>query len=679
MTCIGFASRAGDAMNRVTVPFLTQPVTIDGDLSDPAWASAAALTGFVRLESLELARHKTLVYACYDAGHLYFGFQCEGDEISNLQARATERDDYPKEEDRVDLFLDVNHDRETYFYFIVNTLGTTFDMRCESPIAAAWSTEWNPEVSSAARVHPHYWTAELEIPFEGLGVRPPDPGDSWGLNVCRGSYSRMPGGEELSCWTRMRGNFHQPEGFGQAQFARGESPIARLIDLSRTGSEASRVGLEFVNPGPGDTNFTVRLRTKPAGSDPSNLRKRFSVPAGGRREVGIPLGHIKNGRVELDLEVFAKPMSNAVLRSRMDLAHFPDSITGDVTRDPNVAEASRPAWIMPSSAREAPATGHLPRFFIGFWGKPGPNLEKHGIRGSGFNTVIGDTNPDPAELWSLHTLGRGEDYVSRAVEANLDSAAVGGWFLQYETDSRGVHPDELAPYTRLVKSLDSTRPVAIHLSNIGSLENYFPVADLLMVNAMWGGTSVDVVLQVIDEAHRKITEAGKSAGYWFYLWGGRRPAEFRLAAMYALFKGDKGIIFHLGDGAIKYNEKTWSIIRGIEQEAGLLSSLLERSKPAALMEAMEPAPGTPTAGLVPVGPLFIKSFRAQDQDYVSVLNPQPMAMQFRGRTLKKFRSARVLFNETEVAVGGGILEDSIPPYGVKTYQLRNRTKVDDDG
>jgi hypothetical protein len=748
--------RPGDDVNLATIPFLSQPVTIDGELSDPAWASAARLTGFVRFDSLELAQKKTSVFVYHDAERLYFGFKCEGDDISRLSARATERDDYPKEEDRVDVFLDVNRDQETYVYIIVNTLGTTFDMRCDSPIAAAWSTEWNPDVSSATKVHPDHWTAELAIPFEGLGARQPEPGDVWGLNVCRGSYSEMPGGEELSCWTRVRGSFHQPESFGLARFGGGESPVTRLIELATPGPGEGKARLEFVNPGPLETEIVGRLRMKPAGSRPSTQRRRVPVPAGGRREMEFPIGEIKPGMVELDLQVSASPGPGVVLRTRMDLAHFPAAeprdpqwvvrldglykdaseetsvvsiefkdwkqelmgnaelevrlrgsggeeiadrsvrltaatnlslefplgglrpgqyeyqlTASDITTGHMINEARKSFRLMPLEKREAPGDGQLPGFFIGLWGRPGPNLQEHGIRGSGFNTVIGEPPPNPGELRSFHPLGRGEDHVGQAVEAAMPNAAVGGWFLQYEADSRGVHPDELAPYTTLVRSLDGKRPVAIHLSNIGSLETFFSVADLLIVNAMWGDTRLDVALQVIDEAHRKITEAGKSAGYWFYMWGNRHPAEFRLAAMYAVLKGDKGIVFHLGDGALTYDDETWSMIRGIEWETALLSSILVQSEPAKLVEVIEPAPvpASRSADVLPAGPLFIKTFRAMDRDYVTVLNPQPLAAKFRARLNKKYRGAHVLFDESEVTLSGGILEDSIPPFGVKTYRL----------
>ena len=63
------------------------------------------------------------------------------------------------------------------------------------------------------------WMVEMAIPFAGLGVKPPKPGDTWRVSLCR---FRPPGktfGTELIVWAALKkGGFLDVENFGTMIF-----------------------------------------------------------------------------------------------------------------------------------------------------------------------------------------------------------------------------------------------------------------------------------------------------------------------------------------------------------------------------------------------------------------------------------------------------------------------------
>src|SRR5258705_13430086 len=68
--------------------------TIDGDLSDPAWAKAAILDDFRQMDpnAGEPATERTVVRILYDENNLYFSVYWYDPEPDKIQARSMSRD-----------------------------------------------------------------------------------------------------------------------------------------------------------------------------------------------------------------------------------------------------------------------------------------------------------------------------------------------------------------------------------------------------------------------------------------------------------------------------------------------------------------------------------------------------------------------------------------------------------
>ncbi len=63
------------------------------------------------------------------------------------------------------------------------------------------------------------WMVEMTIPFKGLGVKPPKPGDKWRISLCR----YRPGGKgfntEKIVWAPLKkGSFKDLKNFGTLIF-----------------------------------------------------------------------------------------------------------------------------------------------------------------------------------------------------------------------------------------------------------------------------------------------------------------------------------------------------------------------------------------------------------------------------------------------------------------------------
>lgn len=210
------------------------PITIDGDLSDPAWERAMVVSGF-RISALEqLAPNQTEFMVLRDEDTLYFGIRSHEENMEGLKETVTMRDGSVWHDDVVELFFDVDHDHEDFYQLMANPLGTRFDAKSD---ARTWDAHWQVATSKEENA----WLMEVAIPFASLETQPPNPGDLWGLNVCR---ERQAGrATSLHNWANVQGNFRRPWLFGHLYFA-GET-FDLTDDLARDLHAAVEVPLEM--------------------------------------------------------------------------------------------------------------------------------------------------------------------------------------------------------------------------------------------------------------------------------------------------------------------------------------------------------------------------------------------------------------------------------------------------
>lgn len=157
--------------------------TIDADLSDPAWATAATTDAFYQVLPIEGAApsEKTRVYLMYDDENLYVGFHLYDSEPDKITAKLMARDAQLRNEDSIRVMLDPFGTFRDGFFFGTNPNGARVDALIEN--SAAIRVEWNTIWNVKSKIVDDGWIAEFEIPFRSISV---DASlDEWGLQFLR--------------------------------------------------------------------------------------------------------------------------------------------------------------------------------------------------------------------------------------------------------------------------------------------------------------------------------------------------------------------------------------------------------------------------------------------------------------------------------------------------------------
>ena len=226
---------------------------IDGRLDDHCWAQATQATGFVRRGSPDLAKAQTIVRLCQDDRALYVAFECLGQEPAQLHAAETKHDGNIWADDIVEVFVDTDRDRQTYYHFSVNAGGTRFE---EKGLSSDWDGQWQANCHAAA----DRWVAEIAIPFASLSIHP-GVGDMWGLHLARKEQST----EEYSVLWQTGLSFHRPDLWGDltgldADFARYCYGVEMKADPSVVGDNLIHGRIE--NQTPQDCSVRLQLQVR---------------------------------------------------------------------------------------------------------------------------------------------------------------------------------------------------------------------------------------------------------------------------------------------------------------------------------------------------------------------------------------------------------------------------------
>ncbi|MEW5740291.1 MAG: sugar-binding protein [Myxococcota bacterium] len=179
-----FDPPSAQARKRLQVVKVTTAPSIDGDLSDAAWAAAPKSGPFVQVEPRqgEAATHESQVRVTFDDDALYVGARLEqpgGWKAFNQ--RDMRRDFATNECDSFAVILDTFGDGRNAFSFQVNPWGAQRDMQVvdDTLFEDKWDTVWR----SATRRDDAGWTVELAIPWKSLRFGP--NGTTWGIQFYR--------------------------------------------------------------------------------------------------------------------------------------------------------------------------------------------------------------------------------------------------------------------------------------------------------------------------------------------------------------------------------------------------------------------------------------------------------------------------------------------------------------
>jgi hypothetical protein len=221
---------------KMSLPRITSPITIDGDLSDPGWAEAAVVDTFYEFQPGDgtVPPVKTIARVGRDDKFFYASFWCEEPDVSKIRAPFVDRDGITDQQDYVGVLLDVDNARRAAVDFWISPRGIQTDsILNESPFGEDNAPDYFWK--SAGKIGTGSWTAEVAIPLSSLRYPNKDPQD-WALMLYRvwpreynyQFYSvRMPRGSScFLCWsTTVEGIAGLPQGmhYVVAPFAAGFS------------------------------------------------------------------------------------------------------------------------------------------------------------------------------------------------------------------------------------------------------------------------------------------------------------------------------------------------------------------------------------------------------------------------------------------------------------------------
>ncbi len=165
----------------------TSPITLDGYLSDEAWALADSTKG-VFYQSIpnqgSPSAERTVVRVLYDGRHLYVGATMYDSQADALVSAGMEQDFATQDSDIFGFALDTYLDRRNAFLFAVNPAGALFDAQAFNDQQSV-NRAWEGEVEVSTSVHDWGWVAEIAVPMTTLRFREANGVQSWGINFSR--------------------------------------------------------------------------------------------------------------------------------------------------------------------------------------------------------------------------------------------------------------------------------------------------------------------------------------------------------------------------------------------------------------------------------------------------------------------------------------------------------------
>lgn len=160
-------------------------IRADGNLDEPAWATAAKLPVAYEWYPADdaAAPVETEVLVTYDERNLYVGFRAHDPHPEKIRARFHERD-AGTEDDTVGFMVDPFNDDKLAYQFRINPLGVQFDA-INSDVEGSEDLSWDAIWESAGRLTPDGYVVEVAVPLQQLRIPSRSGPQTWGFLAMR--------------------------------------------------------------------------------------------------------------------------------------------------------------------------------------------------------------------------------------------------------------------------------------------------------------------------------------------------------------------------------------------------------------------------------------------------------------------------------------------------------------
>ena len=237
---------------QLNIKTIEAEISIDGELNEEAWATAAIAKDFVLNQPVdnELAKKKTEVRIFATANALYVGAVIYDDPDHVILS--LKRDNYSGN-DEFAIFIDPFNKKSNGYGFGVNAHGAqTEALVTVGDIDNSWDNKW---FSATTRLSDR-WIAEFEIPFKS--IRYDKSQNTWGINFHRGD----PGENEEHVWSPVprQFDFYDIGYYGEMLWDTPPGKPSKnisLIPYATTSSNSTRPNVTIGTNGSTDPNYDI--------------------------------------------------------------------------------------------------------------------------------------------------------------------------------------------------------------------------------------------------------------------------------------------------------------------------------------------------------------------------------------------------------------------------------------
>ncbi len=173
------------------------PPQIDGKLDDPFWKACPEYT-LRQFNSPLPARYESSFKVAFRDGTLFIGVKAADPNIQTQKMNCTNHDSAVYSDDSLEFFFRTDALPEKAFRNVtVNMLGTILDYHTlEGKMDRSYDSEAKIKIFRGD----DFYTLEMSIALEKLGINPEEINPVLRMNVCRNKFSGVTQNHERSCW-----------------------------------------------------------------------------------------------------------------------------------------------------------------------------------------------------------------------------------------------------------------------------------------------------------------------------------------------------------------------------------------------------------------------------------------------------------------------------------------------
>jgi hypothetical protein len=276
----------------------------------------------------------------------------------------------------------------------------------------------------------------------------------------------------------------------------------------------------------------------------------------------------------------------------------------------------------------------------------------------------------------LATIGRGVDSQERdrreqllraEVKAFRDHPALLAWYISDEPDGNNIAPEALERSYRIVRELDPYHPITIVSMRPEGAKDYLAATDVVMTDPY--PIPHNPPAAVYDAIAPLVSEVGPAKPVWVVPqafggneWWRREPTarEERLMTYLGLIGGATGVQYFIRHGLNGFPKSTsaWGECGRLALEATELTpALLSREARPAVVSSVD---SVHAAAWRDRGSIVVLAANAANR-------PQMVRLTMEGASFSG--QADVLFENREIEVSAGAIEDMVDAYGTRAYRI----------